>query len=384
MDKTNTIKNNAGDSRVGNSKEPLIHTMVEDIEMLNHDLPKAKTALKNLAPKDLPVKQEASAPPKKPQAASEPPFIPFGNRQKPETAQPKPVEAVRQKTDFVRREDNLPPLVRLIRQGAPKSANLMPKSEKLQGAAPMFIRKSPAEIPKGGRRDVWKNIFIIIFSVALIFSAYYFLKPIFNKPATVILPPAEIPASLVADVKDVSISADFSPELTLIIRKYMESNKNRADIYGASRLIIKNARETEILKIENLKNFLGINLPPEFLQAVDKNYTLLSFNYPENNYLRFGLVFKIIKPETIERAVLNWEPAMVGDVSPLFLGAPAFYVPDKNFASNAYLGASIRYLPLGEAHTALNYAIGKNKTFFMITTSKEDIYYLIEKTTKNQ
>lgn len=387
MDKISAVKNNTDESRIGNSKQPLIHTMAEDIETLKHDLSKDKPAPKNLPPKNLPVIPfAASAPVKKPQALSESPFVPFADKQKPETGSQKSGGPVQQKTVFVRPEDNLPPIARLARQKAPASANLIPKEEKtLIGARPQVSpRASANKTESAPSSSAFKKILIAALLATFAFSAYYFLKPVLNKPAVAPPPPAEIPPSLVADAKNVSISADLNSGLMLSVRKYLEDNKNRADVYGASRLIIKNTAGTEILKIENLKDFLGVNLPTGFLEAVDKNYSFLAFDYPENNYLRLGLVFKIVKPEIIWQEASSWEPAMLGDLQPLFLGAPAFYNPAKNFGSNTYLGALVRYLSLGEARTALNYAIDKNKTFFLIATSKEDIYYLIEKTAKNQ
>lgn len=406
MDKINTVKNNTDESSIGNSKQPLIHTMSEDIETLKHNLSKAKPAPKNLPPKegtvlyppkDLPIASPASpAPVKKPQALSESPFVPFANKQKPETGPQKPSGPAQQKTIFVRPENNLPPIVRLARQKAPArlgevaakraSANLMPKQEKtLIGALPQMSSRTPVnKIELAPSSSAFKKILMAGVAAAFAFFAYYFLRPVLNKPAVVLPPPAEIPDSLVADAKNMSVSADFNSGLMFSVRKYLEDNKNRADVYGASRLIIKNIAGTEILKIENLKDFLGVNLPTGFLGAVDKNYSLLAFDYPKNNYLRLGLVFKIVKPEIIGQEASSWEPKIFGDLSPLLLGAPAFYDPAKNFGSNTYLGASVRYLSLGEARTALNYAIDKNKTFFLIATSKEDIYYLIEKTAKNQ
>lgn len=415
MDKINTVKNNTDESSIGNSKQPLIHTMSEDIETLKHNLSKAKPAPKNLPPKegtvlyppkDLPIASPASpAPVKKPQALSESPFVPFANKQKPETGPQKPSGPAQQKTIFVRPENNLPPIVRLARQKAPASANLIPKEQKTptyRPASPQLpLRRSSSEASHRGEQaglagvrpqtnpqapgpSAFKKILTIVFLAAFAFFAYYFLRPVLNKPAVVLPPPAEIPDSLVADAKNMSVSADFNSGLMFSVRKYLEDNKNRTDVYGASRLIIKNIAGTEILKIENLKDFLGVNLPTGFLGAVDKNYSLLAFDYPKNNYLRLGLVFKIVKPEIIGQEASSWEPKIFGDLSPLLLGAPAFYDPAKNFGSNTYLGASVRYLSLGEARTALNYAIDKNKTFFLIATSKEDIYYLIEKTAKNQ
>ncbi len=397
MDKINAVKNNTDESRIGNSKQPLIHTMTEDIETLKHDLSKDKPAPKNLPPKNLPVIPfVASASVKKPQALSESPFIPFADKQKPETGPQKSGGPVQQKTVFVRPEDNLPPIARLARQKAPAaSTNLIPKEEKTPAyrpASPQLQRGEQAGLvgvrPQTNSQapgpSAFKKILTVVFLAAFAFFAYYFLKPVLNKPAVAPPPPAEIPPSLVADAKNVSISADFNSGLMLSIRKYLEDNKNRADVYGVSRLIIKNTAGTEILKIENLKDFLGVNLPTGFLEAVDKNYSLLAFDYPENNYSRLGLVFKIVKPEIIGQEASSWEPEMFGDLSSLFLGGPTFYDPAKNFGSNIYLDASVRYLSLGEARTALNYAIDKNKTFFLIATSKEDIYYLIEKTAKNQ
>lgn len=395
MDKISTTKNSADEPKIGNSKQPLMRTMAEDIETLKHDSSQTRPAPKNLPPKDLPVASPAPpAPVKKPQAFGEPPFVPFSGKQKPEAAPQKSGAPVLQKTVSVRPEDNLPPIARLARQGPVSSANLMPRAESSRvfsrpnapisaGIAPKTNPPAPTEKPKQNFTRILKNIFIAILLGVFIFGVYRYVGPIFIKPSNV-LPPLEIPPSLVADAKNVSVSAELDSGLMLSVRKYLEDNKNRADVYGASRLIIKNTAGTETLKTEDLKDFLGINLPAGFLEAVDKNYSLLSFNYPENNYLRLGIVFKINKPEIISQEASSWEPAMFGDLSPLFLGAPAFYDLAKNFASNVYLGASVRYLPLGKPGTALNYAIDENKKFFMLATSKEDIYYLIEKTAENQ
>lgn len=371
--------------------------MSEDIETLKHSLSKTKLASKNLPPKNLPI--TPPAPVKSPQAFNEPPFVPFANKQKIVTEPQKSGGTGQLKTVFVRPEDNLPPIARLARQKTPASANLIPKEERtpayrpagLAGARPQVSSQSlvnkteSAPLPTGRQASsAFQKILIAALLAAFAFSAYYFIEPVLNKPAVAPPPPAEIPLSLVSDAKNVSISADLNSGLMLSVRKYLEDNKNRADIYGVSRLIIKNTAGTEILKIENLKDFLGVILPAGFLEAVDKNYTLLAFDYPENNYLRLGLVFKIVKPEIIGQEASSWEPEMFGDLSSLFLGGPTFYNPAKNFGSNTYLDTSVRYLSLGEARTALNYAIDKNKTFFLIATSKEDIYYLIEKTAKNQ
>jgi len=211
------------------------------------------------------------------------------------------------------------------------------------------------------------------------YGTYYFMKPKNNLPAVTEYP---VPAPLITGIGQnifTVFPAGSGFDLSSSIKEYFR-NINNNTTAGVSRLAIKTKSNNEIkvLSISDLESLLKVSFPSPVLNSLDKDYNLISFNYPAKNYLRLGLVFKINDPNALLQQLFLWEPSMFKDTEPLFLGSLILNSSAAGFKSNNYNGASIRYLPLGPDNAALNYATDKNKNFFLIATSKNDIFSLID------
>jgi len=231
--------------------------------------------------------------------------------------------------------------------------------------------KNISRTAKSGGSKVLKYLAIMLIIAAVSYGAYYFIKV---KNPVVVKDP--IPELLIPGLEQNELAADLNSDISIEIKKYFK-NSSDAKHLEASRLLIKDNSGDKVLKVENFKKALGLAIPDNIIEALDKNYNLIAFNYPEKDYIRLGLLFKIAKPEAIAENAKNWELTMFSDLEPLFLGDSGIADPNGVFKSNVYMGSDIRYYPLGKDNASLNYAIDNNKKFFMIATSKNDIYYLI-------
>lgn len=426
------VKVNGEDLENINSAKPLIRTMEDDIRSLRA-IPPQKNAQPDFsqAPKNLPIGSKTksgyfSDTDKK----TMPEYKPFGGKdslQRPASAEPinaaekqgeakitagKPAEKTPpvpetpppvKKENFkptppkkyfkpAEEEKDLPPEARLAMQESSFSIDLKEEIKKSPLSAlgknhkpgSLALPASSGATTEAKRvrtssfiGNILKYLVLMILIILISYGIYfYFIKGNQNRPPVV---KEEIPELVVPGVRQYEIKTDFGAELASVIKRHIKDNGNSVST-GASRLIIKDADGAKLLKAGNFKEALKINIPASIESALDaESYNLLAFDYPSRSYERLGLVFKIKDSASISRLAGNWEPTMFQDLEPLFLGSTGFYVPAKSFNGNTYKEASIRYLTLGKEDAALNYGIDKDKKFFLLATSKDDIYYLIDK-----
>jgi hypothetical protein len=213
---------------------------------------------------------------------------------------------------------------------------------------------------------------VVLIIVGVAVGAYYLYV---SRNPNVNPPPTSIPAeNYVSGVTEITIDTDWNANLSTAIRSYF-SNSMPAGLY---RVILKD-KSGNSMGLENFKQRLNISLPDPVAGALEQDYNLIAFNYPEKNYLRLGLVFRPKKMFDISAIVKNWEPDMYKNVESVFMGDSGVYDPKKQFGGNSRNGFSIRYLPLGYENIGLNYAIDNEKSFLLIATSKDDIFSLIDK-----
>ncbi|MDP3057574.1 MAG: hypothetical protein Q8N37_03595 [bacterium] len=214
-------------------------------------------------------------------------------------------------------------------------------------------------------------VFLVIVGVAA--GAYYLYiskRPIVN-PVPVVAPGE----TFIAGAIEATISADLNADLNNEIRIYFSSVRPS----GIFRLILKDNNGQNSQGLENFSKSLNITLPDSIASVLEKDYNLIAFNYPEKNYLRLGLVLKVKNPSDVSVSAKNWETDMYKDIKPLFLNTPGVYKEGDQFRSNKYNNFDIRYLPLENENSALNYAFDSEKKFLLLATSKDDIFNLIDK-----
>lgn len=301
-------------------------------------------------------------------------------------------------------DEDIPPELRLLKQNSPfskipekkpakdnflekvieKSKDGLPASSissenkniptKIAPAA----QKSISAPSAGSFAKVLRSLAIVLVVAAISYGAYYLIT---RNNSPVEAPAAVIPESLIPNLIQEEIFVDLkSDDIPEIIKYFSGVNSNGiSKPAGVYRLIIKDTQGKEILQVENFKEALKMEIPSPVLGVLDKNYNLIAFNYPEKGYLRLGLAFKVGDPAFISENMKTWEPVINTNLQSLFLGDYKASVAISGFRSNAYKEASIRYLPLEKTGLFLNYAITKNNNFLLLATSKDDIYYLIDK-----
>lgn len=292
----------------------------------------------------------------------------------------------------LKRSHAIPPTTGIPSVISMRSDKLAESFNPVQPAFSSKIRKKTIEeiIEEDSSGSFFKKFIRLFFSVLVIagigIGAYYLYiakKPAVNPFSSAT--PANIPASIasaetfISGATEAVIKADLNTDLSDEIKLYFSS----AMPSGIYRLILKDKDGQNSLALENFSKSLNILLPGAVAGALEKNYNLIAFNYPERNYLRLGLVLKVKNSLDIFTIARNWEPDMHRSVEAVFLGNSGIYDPGKQFGSNAYNNFEIRYLPLG-ADAALNYAIDADKKFLLIAASKQDIFSLIDKIIKGK
>lgn len=238
-----------------------------------------------------------------------------------------------------------------------------------------YKKRSIEEVIKDDNSDSLFKKFIKLFFFLLIVSGiigavYYFY--LINKTAE----NSVISRVFISDAEEAVISTDLNSDLTGEIRSYFSGAKPS----GIYRLILKNKDGNKYLGLEAFNKSLNIILPDSFDNYLEKDYNLIVFNYPEKNYLRLGLVLKPKKSSDISVFAKNWEQDMFRNTEAMFTDNARTDDSGKQFKSNKRDNFDIRYLFLGSENTALNYAIDAEKNYFLIATSKEDIFNLIDNT----
>jgi hypothetical protein len=275
----------------------------------------------------------------------------------------------------------LPPEARLAVQSSVTDFGAEKKSA--DNSLPQNISASPAGFYKFSGHEkngkgldfgkILKYVLAIAVIAAVSYGIYYFVA--LNKQG--VNPPETAGELLIQGAWPVELKKNSGEEAVGEIKKYFYGlGASRSP--GVYRIILRDESGDKILTKDDFEKTLGIELPSAIANALSKDYNLLAFFYPQKNYLRLGLIFKVNDSNALSRELSLWEPSMFKDAESLFLGSPVLSDPAAGFGSNNYKEASVRYLPLGYADTALNYAMDKNKKFLLVATSKDDIFYLIE------
>lgn len=263
--------------------------------------------------------------------------------------------------------------------------------EPVKHSNPPFLRSSSGENRRRSIEEIIKEdnsnsffrkfskvmiVVLVILGVSIGAFYYYISKnPTDNNPA--IVNPS---VTLVSGATEVVINADVSTDFNDQIVKYFSTSKPS----GIYNLILKDKDGKNYLPLENFGNNLNIVFPEYVANALEKDYNLIAFNYPEKNYLRLGLVLKAKNSVDIMAAAKKWESGMYKNLKPIFLDNFGIYDENRQFGSNKHSNFDIRYLPLGFENIGLNYAIDDQKKYLLIATSKQDIFSLIDNIIKGK
>lgn len=314
---------------------------------------------------ELPIKRT-------PRPSFAPSFIPPEN-------QARPVSRVAQRA--VPAEENLPPEARLAMQSSSTDFTFAQEIEKIGSQRRVMPSDNQSykfsdgsDIKSGSLLGkILKGIITLVLLAGIAYGIYYFglLKgPDASR--------TEAAGELLVPVSEIlEIKTNLNADVTQGVKSRFTSETVPVPS-GVYRIIVRDKSGSKILAKEDFKKALNIDIPVGVSSSLEKDYNLLAFNYPDKKYLRLGFVFKIKNEKTLLSSLIPWEPSMFASTRQMFLGAPAFSTSSGLFKDNAYKEAKIRYMPLGSNNSVLNYAIDKNKKYFFIATSGEDIFYMID------
>jgi len=132
------------------------------------------------------------------------------------------------------------------------------------------------------------------------------------------------------------------------------------------------ARFLEVDEFEIIES-LDISIPADISPALGDKYTF--FVYKQENSA--GLVAEITKREILETGLRDWENTMPEDLRPIFLGQEPGESVAEEFQNAVYKGVNIHYLNFTNSALAIDYALVGD--YFVITTSKESMYQIIDR-----
>lgn len=174
---------------------------------------------------------------------------------------------------------------------------------------------------------------------------------------------------LVDETKIASVSA----KLNLLGLLEQESELEQQS--GSFKRIAVLKNEQEFLSLTELFQRLKINVLPYVQTELKENYTLVL--YSQNGKRHLGLITEIENITNLKEQLRFWEQTIVDDLENFFLGRVRGEPATPNFLDNIYKEVAIRYINFPEPDLTIDYAVVDN--FFVLTTSKEAIYRIIDR-----
>lgn len=147
--------------------------------------------------------------------------------------------------------------------------------------------------------------------------------------------------------------------------------------------VLKN--EKEFLSLNEVLQELEITPPPYVLTELKENYNLVLYS-SQNGKKHLGLITEVKNSTNLKEQLRFWEETMVNDLRNIFLTTPgqpaASKFQDNIYPPTAEAGkqAAIRYINFPEPDLTIDYAI--MGSFFVLTTSKESMYKIIDRIMK--
>lgn len=228
-----------------------------------------------------------------------------------------------------------------------------------------------------------KNILIIsILAIAMGGGALYlYLTRIPATPPDVTAPAA--PGIELKELSMISDSIDISEEKMknpAILRE--EANKKFSSNQNLRffKLVIKDSKNY-IVKFDNALKAIGMKtelLPENFLDSAENEYSMLVFKTNKSTS-RLGFAVKLKSEGAMLNSMNLWEKdkdKMKDVLAPLYMSDRTSEIQNSRFQSGNYKNVNIRFIPLPDKDTAIDYFIYKN--ILVITTTKDDAFGLID------
>ena len=238
--------------------------------------------------------------------------------------------------------------------------------------------KTPAEqflIPKTrGRTVALKKILIrgliAVVLIGLIISGAYFLwlkkqSPGLRPEVSPFQEEAEettketkplVPVSLLAVqdtiISEISDNQEIASAIDQAINKEIQQN-------SLVQIAIQNVSENRFISLEEISfpALLGINLPQEIYQKLDKDYTLALYSQPQGSRVVF--ITKVKESQGLIELLKDWEENIIQETQPLV----------SYFKTSFYKNIEFRYLTLSKEDWGICYAHFED--YFVITSSFE-------------
>ena len=93
--------------------------------------------------------------------------------------------------------------------------------------------------------------------------------------------------------------------------------------------------------------------------------------------MRYGFASAISNKTTVKSAALAWEPAMLTDLTGLYIEKMYEKPADTSFSTNTYGSFYKRYVNMPSPDISLDWAV--SNTHFIVATSKDMIFALLDK-----
>jgi len=205
-----------------------------------------------------------------------------------------------------------------------------------------------------------------------------------NQQNQEITPPEALIAVSETKVIEISSEENLNDVLTLALKENFSSNQ-------FTRIVFRNKGETTFLGLADFLNNLGVIVPSEIKENLEKDFTL--FVYPLSNPLfstttnknRLGLIAKIKEGKNLSDPLLLWEVTMESDTEKFFLAlGKTEPITGRTFEQTTYKGAIFRYLSFPQEDFGICWAIVNN--YFVFSSSGEATIKVIDKikTSANQ
>jgi len=246
------------------------------------------------------------------------------------------------------------------------------KEEQIPEPPKGFLKK-----PSSGQK-IWIRVilFLLVISILALGATFWYwhaavketTPPEEPEIATPVSPGPEakelvIPPSLFYVENSQTLKISQTSEVPFLL---FQALQGKTDLGSASRILLEDTANVEILGLRGFFNSLNVIPPDDFYGKLATGTTLFIYSQEEGN--RLGLVAKIIDPEGLAEMMAAWEKTMEEDLQGLFelLGKtdPALY---SYFRDAAYQEADFRFQTFSRQDLGIVYAIFDD--YFILTTS---------------
>lgn len=211
---------------------------------------------------------------------------------------------------------------------------------------------------------------ILVLLIATGSGLYYFWDSIFPPPAPIEIRKAIPPAPFFATESSRTVDIPKTDRQRFI--KLMADSMKEFERDGTMKRILVKLSDASGEYFINMRDFLDFYqiVPPENL-AKRLSANLMIFVYSASSGTRLGFAIKTNDANRTLRDMLDWEPSMRVDFTPLFFGVKLAPV-SLTFEDRSYHNIDWRYLKLSsDTDIGIGYGVFPAKNLLIIGTSKE-------------